>query len=326
MRTAKMEKFKTMLNLVLKQHATLGYGFLALATAGGEQLFSVVVFNCPCNSWNFSYSMVFLFVPALVLFLLGYFISIRTWKLCTGCCINQAKLCSKRILCRGIKIFVQITVGALVAPITWISVALLNGTFYECGMCGYYNEHFFKPICNNKSKDCHPNPFELPCARASLSLSNREDILFTLRAHSQVIGWSLIAAIVVFALASTCIVRCCSPVSFLQLQFWKTYKEKENELFEKKSAEHAKELAERNLKSFFESVGPKEIKTPSRAAWEEVSLLYSFSRTENYYSTIHKYAERKMDNTNALSSTLNMEVPAVLDFVDGGKSSADTHV
>uniref|UniRef100_UPI00398EEDEF calcium homeostasis modulator protein 6-like n=1 Tax=Pristiophorus japonicus TaxID=55135 RepID=UPI00398EEDEF len=325
MHTAKMEKFKTVLNLFLKQHATLGYGFLALATAGGEQLFSVVVFSCPCNSGNFAYSMVFLLVPALVLFLLGYFISNRTWKLCTGCCINQAKLYSKRILCRGIKIFVQITVGALVAPITWISVALLNGTFYECGMSGYY-EYFLKTTCTNKSKDCFPNLFKLPCGRTSLPLSTQEDILFTLRAHSQVIGWSLIAAIVVFALACTCIVRCCSPVSFLQLQFWKTYKEKENELFEQKSAEHAKELAARNLKCFFESVGPKEIKTPSRVAWEEVSMLYSFSKTEEYYSTIHKYAERKANNTHASSSTVNIEVPAVLDFVDGNKISVDTHV
>ncbi|XP_041043256.1 calcium homeostasis modulator protein 6-like [Carcharodon carcharias] len=321
-----MEKYRTVLNLVLKQHATLGYGFLALLTAGGEQLFSVVVFSCPCNSWNFAYSMVFLFVPALVLFLLGYFISNRTWKLCTGCCIIQAKQYSKRILCRGLKIFVQITTGALVAPITWISVALLNGTFYECGMSGYYNEHFLKTICNNKSNDCQSNLFKLPCGRTALPLSTQEDILITLRAHSQVIGWSLIATITVFTLASTCIIRCCSPVSFLQLQFWKTYKEKENELFEQKSAVHAKQLAERNLNSFFESEGPKEIKTPSRASWEEISLLYSFSRNEEYYSTIHKYAERKADNTHASSSTINMDVPAVLDFVDGGKKSVDTHI
>ncbi|XP_078068800.1 calcium homeostasis modulator protein 6-like [Mustelus asterias] len=321
-----MEKYQTVLNLVLKQHATLGYGFLALLTAGGEQLFSVVVFSCPCNSWNFAYSMVFLFIPALVLFLLGYFISNRTWKLCTGCCINQARHCPKRILCRGIKIFVQITMRALVAPITWISVALLNGTFYECGMSGYYNEHVLKTICNNKSIDCQSSLFKLPCGHTAFPLPNQENILVTLRAQSQVIGWSLIATITVFTLASTCIVRCCSPVSFLQLQFWKTYKEKENELFELKSAEHAKQLAERNLKSFFESEGPKEIKTPSRAAWEQISLLYTFSRNEQYYSTIHKYAERKAENNHASSSTINMDVLAVLDFVDGGKNSIDTHV
>ncbi|XP_072355536.1 calcium homeostasis modulator protein 5-like [Scyliorhinus torazame] len=321
-----MDKYRTVLNLVLKQHATLGYGFLALLTAGGEQLFSVVVFSCPCNSWNFAYSMVFLFIPALVLFLLGYFISNRTWKLCTGCCINQARHCPKRILCRGIKIFVQITVGALVAPITWISVALLNGTFYECGMSGYYSEHLLKAICNNKPNDCQSNLYKLPCGRTALPLSTGEDIRVTLFAHSQVIGWSLIAAITVFTLASTCIVRCCSPVSFLQLQFWKKYKEKENELFEQKSAEHAKQLAERNLKSFFESEGPKEIKTPSREAWEEISLLYTFSKNEEYYSTIHKYAERKPGANQASSSTINMDVPAVLDFVDGVKNSVDTHV
>ncbi|XP_032877024.1 calcium homeostasis modulator protein 6-like [Amblyraja radiata] len=321
-----MEKFKTLLNFVLRQHTTLGYSFLALATAGGEQLFSVVVFSCPCNSWNFIYSMVFLLVPALVLFLLGYFISNRTWKLFTGCCINQAKRCSKRITLRGIKIFVQITMGVLVAPVTWICVALLNGMIYECGMSGSYN-NYLNTFCSNSSdKKCHQNLYYVPCGHSSLPQSTQTDIRQLLHAQSQIIGWSLIAAITVFALASTCIVRCCSPVSFLQLQFWKTYKEKENEVLEKKSVEHAKEMAERNVKSFFESVAPKAFKTPSRVAWEEISMLYNYSETDQYYSTIHKYAEKKVGNTHVSSTFVNVDVPAVLDFVDGSKYPADSHI
>ncbi|XP_051881136.1 calcium homeostasis modulator protein 6-like [Pristis pectinata] len=197
---------------------------------------------------------------------------------------------------------------------------------YECGMSGHYNDYFFDKICSNDSKKLSSKSHQVPCGHSSLPQSTQADILRTLRAHSQVIGWSLIAAIMVFALASTCIVRCCSPVSFLQLRFWKTYKEKENELLEKKSAEHAKEMAERNVKSFFESVAPKEFKTPSRAAWEEISMLYSFSETEQYYSTIHKYAEMKIENTHASSSFVNVDVPAVLDFVDGRKNTADSHI
>ncbi|XP_069744383.1 calcium homeostasis modulator protein 5-like [Narcine bancroftii] len=319
-----MEKFKTLLNFALRQHATLGYSFLALATAGGEQLFSVVVFSCPCNSQNFIYSLVFLLIPALVLFLLGYFISNRTWKLCTGCCINQAKLCSKRIIFRAIKIFLQITMGALVAPVTWISVALLNGMIYECGMSGHYSD-FVDKICNVSFKDCYQGLYQVPCGDSSLPQTTQATILRTLRAHSQVIGWSIIAAILIFALASTCLVRCCSPVSFLQLQFWKTYKEKENEVLLKKSAEYAKIMAERNVKSFFESEAPKEFKTPSRAAWEKISMLYTFSETDNYYSTIHKYAEMNIEDPHASSSCVNVDIPAVLDFVDGSKNSVDSH-
>lgn len=66
-----MDKFKTVLNIAGKQ-TNLGFGLIALLTAGGEQIFSAVVFKCPCNELNFVYGIVFLLVPALALLLHYY--------------------------------------------------------------------------------------------------------------------------------------------------------------------------------------------------------------------------------------------------------------
>ncbi|KFV42162.1 Protein FAM26F, partial [Tyto alba] len=128
------------------------------------------------------------------------------------------------------------------------------------------------------------------------------------------IGWSLIASIMPVALISTCVSRCCSPVSYLQLKFWKIYLEKEQELFEIKAKEHATKLAEKNTNCFFEATDPAPFQTPSNEDWKKISFLYTFSSQEQYYSTIHKYI-----NTNRGKSTKfgeGEQNPPGLGFVD----------
>ncbi|KAG6935741.1 family with sequence similarity 26 member F, partial [Chelydra serpentina] len=132
---------------------------------------------------------------------------------------------------------------------------------------------------------------------------------------SKVLGWILIASIMVLVLADTCLNRCRSPVSFLQLRFWKIYLEKEREVFERKAKEHATKLAERNLKCFFESTEPEPFLTPSNKDWQQISSLYAFSTKGQYYSMIHKYISAKR-GTSIRSTEEDVFSPALL-FVDG---------
>ncbi|XP_062429055.1 calcium homeostasis modulator protein 6-like [Rhea pennata] len=110
------------------------------------------------------------------------------------------------------------------------------------------------------------------------------------------IGWLLITSIVTLALVSACLSRCYSPVSFLQLKFWKIYLKREQEVFETKAKEHATKLAERNVNCFFESTEPTPFPTPSSEDWQKILLLYAFSAKEQHYSMIHKYANAKGDS------------------------------
>lgn len=68
--------------------------------------------------------------------------------------------------------------------------------------------------------------------------------------------------------------------------------EKEMERFDALSVDYATKLAERNLQSFFENKDPAPFPFPNHKAWEEVSKLYNFSRSEQFYSTLQQYVER----------------------------------
>uniref|UniRef100_A0A674J9R0 Calcium homeostasis modulator family member 6 n=1 Tax=Terrapene triunguis TaxID=2587831 RepID=A0A674J9R0_9SAUR len=149
-----MEKFRTVLDFCLSHQKVLGYSAVSLLTAGSERLFSAVAFQCPCNSWNMLYGSVFLLVPALILFLLGYLLNVRTWRLFTGCCASGKWSCW-----RFFRVLWLVTVSAAVAPLTWIAVALLGANFYECAASG--SSLLQRHLCQGRGTQCHE---QLTCA------------------------------------------------------------------------------------------------------------------------------------------------------------------
>ncbi|CAM2111860.1 calcium homeostasis modulator protein 6 [Caretta caretta] len=307
-----MEKFRTLFDFFLRHQKVLRYSALSLLTAGSERLFSAVAFQCPCNSWNLLYGSVFLLVPALILFLLGYLLNVRTWRLFTGrCAPGRHCSCIHRKHCRRyVSVFWLVTVSAAVAPFTWIAVALLGANFYECAASG--SSLLQRHLCQGRGTQCHEQVAKMPCGG---TLPQEAKVSVNFRAQSQVLGWILIASIMILVLAVTCINHCHSPVSFLQLRFWKIYLEKEREVFEKKAKEHATKLAERNLKCFFESTKPEPFQTPSNKDWQQISSLYAFSTKGQYYSMIHKYISGNR-GTSIRSTKEDVFSPA-LGFVDG---------
>ncbi|XP_075780133.1 calcium homeostasis modulator protein 6-like [Pelodiscus sinensis] len=308
-----MEKFRTVLDFCLSHQKVIGYSAVSLLTAASERLFSVVVFQCPCNSWNMYYGSVFLLVPALILFLLGCLLNVGTWRVFTGCCA-PGRCCHfnrKRSCCRYSKVLCQVMVSASVAPLTWIAVALLGASFYECAASG--SSLIQKHLCKDNDTECFGQVARMPCG-GTLSHERAQEFM-SFRAQSQVLGWILIACIMALVLVVTCFSHCYSPVSFLQLKFWKIYMAKEQELFESKAKEHATKLAERNLKCFFEFTEPEQFETPSNKDWQQISSLYAFNTKGQYYSLIHKYVCSKRD-ASIKSTEGDMFSPA-LGFVDG---------
>ncbi|XP_061482063.1 calcium homeostasis modulator protein 6-like [Rhineura floridana] len=136
------------------------------------------------------------------------------------------------------------------------------------------------------------------------------------RTYQLVMGWILIASVFILALVSICISRCRSPVSILQLAFWKMYLEKEQQLYEIKAKEHATKLAERNIKCFFDSTELEPFHTPSAKAWHGISSLFAFNPEDHYYSMIHKYVSTKT-SSGSIRSAEGDTFPCCLEFVAG---------
>ncbi|KAJ8354040.1 hypothetical protein SKAU_G00216070 [Synaphobranchus kaupii] len=219
----------------------------------------------------------------------------------------------------------QLTTTAMVAPVSWIAVALLNGNYFECARTGLNVTLFKDHLCLGKDPVCQRELYRFPCGKSSVPPTEREDVLAIIRAESQVLGWLLIASIMIAALLLTCVARCRSPISYVQLKFWQVYAQKENELLDKYTAEHAQKLAERNLMSFFQQKPPEAIVTPDRQAWEKISSFFRFSRKNQHYSILHKYVETNLSptgphrNSAALSEAGDFTNPTVLSFVDEGR-------
>lgn len=181
-----MDAFQTILKFFVNQKTAIGYSFMALLTMGGERVFSLVAFRCPCSNENFRYGLVFLFSPAFVLLVIGYFLNSKTWKLFTGCWVNPRKIFPRGNICHFFYIFGQITLNALVAPVMWLSVALLNGTFYECAMSGLKNPAYLHAVCQSKSAKCFEELHKIACDKSSMPFSESDELKRTLQAQSQV--------------------------------------------------------------------------------------------------------------------------------------------
>ncbi|CAJ1061491.1 calcium homeostasis modulator protein 5-like [Xyrichtys novacula] len=289
-----MNRFKVILKFLLDQKSTIGYSLMALFTLGGERVFNRVSFQCPCNhQQNFAYGLTFLLGPAVVLLVLGLFLSTRFWKLFTGCCLNPKKLLPKKNNCDSLPELMSVFWGACVVPIMWLCIALMSGTFYECAASGLKKHLVVDHFCKNKTIKCLEELAQVPCERSKLPSEERAELRLMFKAQSQILGWSIIIIAVVAALLGICLRYSCSEVSYLQLTFWKHYMEKEKEHLNTFTVKYASKLAKRNIKSFFENKPPGLFPLQTHEAWKKISTYSTFSKGKECYSNLHQYVEMR---------------------------------
>lgn len=81
---------------------------------------------------------------------------------------------------------VSVIVGALVAPIMWLSFALLNGVFYECAVSGMNEQAVVDWFCKNRTTTCKEELAKVPCQTSNMTAADTEELLLMLHAQSQV--------------------------------------------------------------------------------------------------------------------------------------------
>lgn len=311
-----MNRLHKVMEFCIRHQTVLGCTTVSLLTVASEHIFSSVVFKCPCNSGNMLYGSAFLLAPAFILFLLGVMVNPRIWRLLTGKCSSQHLQGITWGTCACFcQVFLPVTAKALVSPLTWIAVALLGADFYECAASG--SSLIQSRFCKDNGTDCRDQLLKMPCGEKLPAEISSERL--SLQAESQLIGWFLIASIMTVALISRCVSHCCSPVSYLQLKFWKIYSKEERDLFEKKAKEHATKLAERNTNCFFEATDPASFHTPTNKDWQKISILYAFNSQEQYYSMLHKFVSTNRGNSTKFDE--EGQDLTVLAFVDEAQAS-----
>uniref|UniRef100_A0A8B9NLZ4 Calcium homeostasis modulator family member 4 n=1 Tax=Accipiter nisus TaxID=211598 RepID=A0A8B9NLZ4_9AVES len=212
---------------------------IAILTIGGQQLFSFFTFSCPCHvGQNLIYGLAFLGVPALILLLVGYEGTIITGR-------------------------------ALVAPVTWLAVTLINGSYYVCAMSEYVSVHYYGANPNVTASERRRILAEFPCSQlVPLELTRaRDEVILLLRYQSQVAGWLLIAVVVITVFLSYCLASCFSPLSFLHFRYWSSYVHNEQQLFDEATDQHSRLYAMQHVKKFFGFVPGSENVKEIRTGW-----------------------------------------------------------
>ncbi|KAL8187399.1 UNVERIFIED_CONTAM: hypothetical protein K2H54_048088 [Gekko kuhli] len=227
-------------------------GLLALASV---KIYTSFDFSCPClPQYNMAYGLGIMFIPPVVLLLCGFIVNrqcvvaIEEWKRPTG---NRKKnMAIIRYICSSI------LQRAMIAPIVWILVTLLDGKCFVCAFSNSVDPDKFSGFANITPAHVQLLLSKFPCKEDELIMNNtsRKAVSRYLRCWSQ----------------SHCVSQdqtkdfwcprpCFNQAAFLQTRYWSNYIDIEQKIFDETCCEHARDFAHKCILHFFESM-QKEIK------------------------------------------------------------------
>lgn len=126
------ENFKFVSLFFKSKDVMMFNGLIALGTVAGQTVYNVFAFDCPCSPGrNYLYGLAAIGVPALVFFLVGIMFNKHTWDMVSECRLRR---CRKLSGAACFALLGSIFGRAVVAPITWVVISLLQGQAYTCAL------------------------------------------------------------------------------------------------------------------------------------------------------------------------------------------------
>ncbi|KAF7667858.1 hypothetical protein LDENG_00040730 [Lucifuga dentata] len=298
------ENFKFVSLFFKSKDVMIFNGLIALGTVAGQTAFNIFAFDCPCSSGrNYLYGLAAIGVPALVFFLIGIMMNKSTWDLVSE---YRLRTCRKLSGVAAFALLGTIVGRAIVAPLTWVVISLLQGQAYTCALSEFIDPSTLEGFPSNQSSEVMA---KFPC-QESISTELQgfwPEIERRLKYESQLIGWLLVAGMSMMVFGMLCMKRCCSPLGYQQEAYWSQYRTSEKTLFQRTAAVHARLLAAENVKSFFGFVAlEKEEKEPFAESaapicstdWNRVTGVYLFREKNGLplYSRLNKWAQYNLEN------------------------------
>lgn len=145
------ENFKFVSLFFKSKDVMIFNGLIALGTVASQTMYSVFAFNCPCSSGrNYRYGLAAIGVPALAFFLIGVTMNKSTWDLVSECRLRN---CRKLSGAAAFALLGTIIGRAVVAPVTWVVISLLQGEAYTCAFSEFVDPSTLKGFSVDSSKD-----------------------------------------------------------------------------------------------------------------------------------------------------------------------------
>ncbi|KAK1791757.1 hypothetical protein P4O66_013734 [Electrophorus voltai] len=145
---------------------------------------------------------------------------------------------------------------ALLAPMVWILMSLLDGKCFICAFSMSVDPKYFNGIPNNTGLDLIKIMAKVPCKEDMIFRNNTFRIAVTryVRCYSQAIGWSILLFLILMGAVARVIKPCFNHATFLQTRYWSSYLDVEQKLFDEICVLHAREFARKCVVQFFESM------------------------------------------------------------------------
>lgn len=178
------ENFKFVSLFFKSKDVMMFNGLIALGTVAGQTAYNIFAFDCPCSPGrNYLYGLAAIGVPALVFFLVGIMFNKNTWDMVSECRLRRCRKLS------GAAVFALIgsVFGrALVAPLTWVVISLLQGQAYTCALSEFVNSTRMWGVAAGNSLEVEVLA-KLPCEDAPANMQNvKVEIQRQLKYESQV--------------------------------------------------------------------------------------------------------------------------------------------
>ncbi|XP_074532487.1 calcium homeostasis modulator protein 2-like [Halichoeres trimaculatus] len=311
------ENFKFVSLFFKSKDVMIFNGLIALGTVASQTAYNVFAFHCPCSSGrNYRYGLAAIGVPALALFLVGVMLNKSTWDVVSECRLRK---CRKLSGAAGFALLGTIFGQALVAPLTWVVISLLQGEAYTCALSEFVNATTVEGFPLNKGSEVMAR---LPCKGSTPEELQGfwAEIERRLKYESQLMGWLLVAGMSLAVFLMLCMKRCSSPLGYQQEDYWAQYRSEEKHLFQRTAAVHARLLAAENIKRFFgfvslskeeqEEIAQHESASPICSTnWNRVTGVYLYREKNGLplYSRLNKWATYSLEN-NVEAMDKEMEV------------------
>ncbi|XP_008488658.1 calcium homeostasis modulator protein 3 [Calypte anna] len=250
-----MDRFKMIFQYFQSNSESVMNGICGLLALASVKMYTTFEFSCPClPHYNMAYGLGIMFIPAFALFLCGLILNrqslvmLEEWKRPLG--RRKKDLAIIRYMCSSI---IQ---RAMVAPVVWIIVALLDGKCLICAFSSSVDPEKFVGFENISTLQVQQLLAKVSCKDDELMRNNtsRKAVSRYLRCWSQALGWSILLILIIAAFLARWLRPCFNQTTLLQARHWSNYIDIEQKIFEETCCEHSRLFAHKCILHFFKSM------------------------------------------------------------------------